>query len=134
MVQMANKRIHLLENNFPVSILHQPPLTNKSSLLFLISLKDWLNYILCTKDINLQIAVYLKINIYMLHGMGFPCGSHGKEPVCNAGDQVWSLGGEDTLGKGMATCSSILAWRIPWTEEPGRLQSMGSQYQTRPSK
>ena len=52
---------------------------------------------------------------------------------------VWSLGQEDTLGlvkgmatllhleKGMATHSSILAWRIPWTEEPGRLQSMGSQ-------
>ena len=34
--------------------------------------------------------------------------------------QVWSLGGEDPLEKGMATYSSILAWRIPWTEEPGR--------------
>ena len=34
---------------------------------------------------------------------------------------------EDPLEKGMATSSSILAWRIPWTEEPGRLQSMGSQ-------
>ena len=41
--------------------------------------------------------------------------------------QVWSLGQEDTLEKGMATHSSILRWRIPWTEEPGRLQSMGSQ-------
>ena len=40
---------------------------------------------------------------------------------------VRSLGWEDTLEKGMATHSSILAWRIPWTEEPGRLQSMGSQ-------
>ena len=39
---------------------------------------------------------------------------------------VWSLGQEDSLQKGMATHSSILAWRIPWTEEPGRLQSMGS--------
>ena len=37
---------------------------------------------------------------------------------------VRSLDGEDPLEKGMATCSSILAWRIPWTEEPGRLQSM----------
>ena len=37
------------------------------------------------------------------------------------------LGGEDPLEKGMATHSSILAWRIPWTEEPGGLQSMGSQ-------
>ena len=40
---------------------------------------------------------------------------------------VWSLGGEDPLEKEMATHSSILAWRIPWTEEPGGLQSMGSQ-------
>ena len=41
--------------------------------------------------------------------------------------QVWSLGWEDPLEKGKATHSSILAWRIPWTEEPGGLQSMGSQ-------
>ena len=41
--------------------------------------------------------------------------------------QVWPLGQKDPLEKGMATHSSILAWRIPWTEEPGRLQSMGSQ-------
>ena len=40
---------------------------------------------------------------------------------------VRSLGWEDLLEKGMATHSSILAWRIPWTEEPGRLQSMDSQ-------
>ena len=38
-----------------------------------------------------------------------------------------SLGGEDALEKEMAPHSSILAWKIPWTEEPGRLQSMGSQ-------
>ena len=41
--------------------------------------------------------------------------------------QVQSLGQEDPLEKKMATHSSILAWEIPWTEEPGRLQSMGSQ-------
>ena len=41
--------------------------------------------------------------------------------------QVRSLGWEDLLEKEMATHSSILAWRIPWTEEPGRLQSIGSQ-------
>ena len=40
---------------------------------------------------------------------------------------VWSLGWEDPLEKGMATHSSILAWRIPWTGEPGRLQSLGLQ-------
>ena len=41
--------------------------------------------------------------------------------------QVQSLGWEDPLEKGMATHSSILAWRIPWTEEPGELPSMGLQ-------
>ena len=43
--------------------------------------------------------------------------------------EIWvqSLGQEDLLEKGMATHSSILAWRIPWTEELGRLQSMGLQ-------
>ena len=44
---------------------------------------------------------------------------------------VTSLGWEDPLEKEMATHSSILAWRIPWTEEPGGLQSTGSQSQTR---
>ena len=41
--------------------------------------------------------------------------------------QVQSLGWEDPLEEGMTTHCSILAWRIPWTEEPGGLQSMGSQ-------
>ena len=41
--------------------------------------------------------------------------------------QLRSLGQDDPLEKGMATHSSILAWRIPWTEEPGGLQSVGSQ-------
>ena len=41
--------------------------------------------------------------------------------------RVWSLGWEDLLEKGMATHSSILAWRIPWTEEPGGLRSIGPQ-------
>ena len=44
-----------------------------------------------------------------------------KEAVCNAGNPVLSLGQEDPLEKGMATHSSILAWEIPWTEEPGGL-------------
>ena len=47
-----------------------------------------------------------------------------KKPAVNARD-VRSLGQEDPLKKGMATCSSILAWRIPWIEEPGELQSRG---------
>ena len=57
----------------------------------------------------------------------FPGGSDGKESSRKAGTQVQSLGREDALEKEMATHSGILAWRIPRTEEPGGLQSMGSQ-------
>ena len=57
----------------------------------------------------------------------FPGGSDGKASVYNAGDWVQSLGWEDPLEKEMAIHSSTIAWKIPWTEEPGRLQSMGSQ-------
>ena len=45
---------------------------------------------------------------------GFPGGSEGKEFACSAGDLGWSPSQEDPLEKGMATHSSILAWRIPW--------------------
>jgi len=51
--------------------------------------------------------------------------SDNKASACNAGDLVRSQDGEDPLEKEMATHSSILAWKIPWTEEPGRLQSVG---------
>ena len=57
----------------------------------------------------------------------FPGGSDDKEFVCNAGDLGRSLGLEDPLEKEMAIHYSILPWRIPWTQEPGRLQSMGWQ-------
>ena len=60
----------------------------------------------------------------------FPGGSDGKESVCYVADRSLMIPGsslEGPLEKGMATHSSILAWRIPWTEEPGRLQSMRSQ-------
>ena len=63
--------------------------------------------------------------------MGFPGGSDGKESACNAGDLGLIPGSGVSLEKEMATHSSILAWRIPWTEETGRLQSMGLQSQTR---
>ena len=59
----------------------------------------------------------------------FPWWLSGEESACIAGDadlipgKMW----EDPLEEGMATHSSILAWKIPWTEEPGRLRSMGSQ-------
>ena len=60
---------------------------------------------------------------------GFPGGASGKEPACQCRRQkrVWSLGQEEPLEECMTTHSRILAWRISWTEEPGRLRSMGSQ-------
>ena len=48
-----------------------------------------------------------------------------KNPPAMQETQVRSLGWEDPLEKGLTTCSSVLAWRIPWTEEPGGLPDMG---------
>ena len=59
--------------------------------------------------------------------LGFPGGSEGKASAYSWETRVRSLGREDPLEKEMAPHSSTLAWKIPWTEKPGRLQSMGSQ-------
>ena len=70
-------------------------------------------------------ALYDPVYIY-----SFPGGASGKELVCQQETQelpVWPLGWEDPLEEERATHSSIRAWRIPWTEEPGRLQSIGLQ-------
>ena len=81
-----------------------------------------INYSHYIQDIN-----YLRTNIYLILPLetkrGFLGGSNSKESAHNAGD----LGEEDPLEKEMATHSSTLEWRIPWTEEPGRLQSMESK-------
>ena len=66
--------------------------------------------------------VYPRILDIVTYSMGFPGDSAGKESACNAETWVLSLGWEDPLGKGTATHSSILAWRISWT-----VWSMGSQ-------
>ena len=63
----------------------------------------------------------------MASSLGFPSGSVVKNLPGIQEMQVRSLGQEDPLEEDMATHSSILAWRIPWTEEPGGLQSKGSQ-------
>ena len=63
-------------------------------------------------------------------GVGVPSGSTIKNPpAVQKMQETWvqSLGWEDPLEEGTATHSSVLAWRIPWLEKPGRLQSMGSQ-------
>ena len=57
----------------------------------------------------------------------FPGDSDGKESACNAGDPGSIPQSGRSLEKEMAIHSSILAWEIPWTEKPGRLQPMGSQ-------
>ena len=62
-----------------------------------------------------------------MKSLGFPGGSDGKASAGNARNPGLIPGLEDPLEKGMANHSSILAWRIPRTEEPGRLQSMESQ-------
>ena len=62
--------------------------------------------------------------------MGLPGGASGKEPAGQGWRQelqARSLGREDPLEEGMAAHSSLLAWRIPWTEEPGGLQTWGHE-------
>ena len=59
--------------------------------------------------------------------VGFPGSLVAKNPPAKQETWVWSLGREDPLEQEMATHSSILAWEIPWTEEPGGLQSVGGK-------
>ena len=67
-------------------------------------------------------------SLYLVYiSWGLPKWLSGKESTCNAGDMGSILGREDLLEKEMATYCSILAWKVPWTEEPGGLQSMQSQ-------
>ena len=76
----------------------------------------------------LKIIYYTVIRkIFYIYILGFFCGSDSKESACNAGDLGLLPGWEDPLEMIKATHSSILAWRIPCTEEPSRLQSMESQ-------
>ena len=75
----------------------------------------------CQEDIDLKKIFLFCIGVYSVKG--FLGVSNSKGSACNAGDPVSSLGREDPLEKGMATYSSILAWRILWTEESGVLQS-----------
>jgi len=63
-------------------------------------------------------------SLNLVNYLGFPGGSSVKNPPVMQETQVQSLGQEDPLEKEMATHSSILAWRIQWTEEPGGLQSI----------
>ena len=70
---------------------------------------------------------WLKLQEAKVLSRGFPGGSVAKNLPATQETQVQPLGWEDPLEEGMETHSSILAWRIPWIERPGGLQSMGSQ-------
>ena len=59
--------------------------------------------------------------------VGFPCGSGGKESVCNVGDPGLIPGSGRSPGEGNGNPLQCSCWEIPWTEKPGRLQSMRSQ-------
>ena len=83
---------------------------------------------------NIALAILLLLSyVFNLFHLYLPWASQValevKEPSCNAGDprDAGSIPGSGRFPGGVATHSSILAWRIPWTEEPGRLQSTGSQ-------
>ena len=89
------------------SFMAQPWLWSGSFLL--PALYDW-NITLCSYILQASLAVQMV-----------------KNPPAMQETWVWSLGWEDPLEEGKATHSSVLAWRIPWTEEPDGLQSMGSQ-------
>ena len=92
----------------------QPPAENQ----FILISNNWdlvhkwrLVFVLGEKELLLPCEIY--------HLKGFPGDSGSKESACNTGDPGF------IPGEGMVTHSSILAWRIPWVGEPGRLQSMG---------
>ena len=85
---------------------------------------------LFSKELKAHVMVYRKSRHTMIpfsDYMGFLVTQTVKNPPAIQETQVWSLGQEDPLEKGITTHSSILAWRIPWTEEPGGLQSMRLQ-------
>ena len=74
-----------------------------------------------------SLCVYIYMNTYIHLCLSLVAQATVKNLLAKQETQVWSLDQEDPLEKGMAPHSSILAWRISWTEEPGKLQSTGSQ-------
>ena len=115
-LQCGHTRMHWawpLSINCFMALGRSLPLRGPNSLFFVTGRLD-------------QMAIMVPSN----HYRGFPGGASGEEPACRCrrhkGCEVRSLGWEDPLEKEMAAHSSILAWRIPWTEEPGGLQSTGS--------
>ena len=73
-------------------------------------------------------SLFVKLSQDLLSNLGFPGGSDNKESACNAGDSGSTLGQEEPLGKGMATHSSILAWRIPYLHVTNIMGSVGEVF------
>ena len=99
-----------------------------------ITYKLWISKELTTANWNSECSLPLRlkllkviISIFLSILRGFPGGSEGKESACNVGDPGLIPRSGWSPGERMATHSSILAWRISWTEKPGRLQFIGSQ-------
>ena len=132
----------------PGTAVHQASLsiTSSQSLLKLTSIESVMpsnHFILCRPllpSIFPSIRVFSNESVLCIRGpkywsfsfnispsKGFPGSSDSKVSGCNSGDLGSIAGWENPLEKEMATHSSTLAWKIPWIEEPGRLQSMGSQ-------
>ena len=74
-----------------------------------------------------RIYVYIQLHVHRIRAWASLVAQMVKNLPADQETRVWSLGQGDPLEKAMATHSSVLAWRIPWIEEPGGLQSMGSQ-------
>ena len=117
-----------LEGTFcPVSPFFQPVVRNewfRAGYARICYLGVWL----FQDDYNWSPGISGRVFCLLLNCLrGFPGGSEGKASACLQETRVQPLDWEDPLEKEMATHSSTLAWKIPWLEEPGRLQSMGSQ-------
>ena len=89
---------------------------------------SWTISVLICIDLLTIICFYVFLYLrFVSDKKSFPGGLDSKESACNAETQVWFLDQEDPLEKGMITHSTIFAWKIPWIDEPCRLQSMGLQ-------
>ena len=125
----------------PRDLQSDAPTVSPLSFLLTMSIVFWAQLKFCGQSwhsgplnnsrVELRRSIYARVFFNSkYYSTGLPRWLSGKEPTCQCKRPktwVWSPGGEDTLEKGMATHSCILAWRIPWTEKPGRLQSMGVQ-------
>ena len=111
-----------LPNSFP----HQFPHPDTESCFSLLTSGNKSVY-LTSSCVTKKLSIYWPsvYFVYLPHQTGFPIGSVVKNLPAKQETQVWSLGWEDTLQKEMVNHSNILAWDIPWTEEPDGLQSMG---------